>query len=223
MMKKLKQLLYQLLVIDCTGCGALIVREKGLCLQCESEISRKFKTKSGLPIQIPNRPHLYHRSLFVWYPGMSDVLSNYIYFLKSPVAEFYWQKLAGDFILHHQITTASDLVIVPIPSSRNRKHSMYFALALAKNLQGKVYPALVAPVDSREQKEKRKAQRTEISFMFNEEFTEAIRQARTLVLVDDVITTGASYEAAYNVLKNMDVLPENIELWTAFHRQESGC
>ena len=114
----------------------------------------------------------------------------------------------------------NDIVFIPIPSRKKRKHSLYLARGLAEQFNGEVVEVLqISALDSVEQKQKSKVERRKINFTLNEEFTERLRLAPIIVLVDDVITTGASYEAAYNVLKNHQVCLENIELWTAFYRE----
>ncbi len=78
-------------------------------------------------------------------------------------------------------------------------------------------------LDRAEQKVKSREQRHKIRFSLNEEFTEQLcnlgDSGLTLIIVDDVITTGASFEAAYNVLKTSKLCPKNIELWAAFRRE----
>ncbi|MES2802346.1 MAG: phosphoribosyltransferase family protein [Bdellovibrionota bacterium] len=166
------------------------------------------------------KSELRFRYLFRWIPGASDVLSRYVYLLKSPLAEPLWHELARYFISLKEISINQKRIFIPIPSRKNRKHSLYFAEALAEQCGGVVLPLLsINAFDVIEQKAKNKEQRHKISFSVNEEFTEQLRLGQTLVIVDDVITTGASYEAAYNVLKSRVVCPKNIELWTAFHRE----
>lgn len=216
MLQLLRFYLYRLFIVDCVGCGSLVVHNRGLCLSCEYELIDQLSvspsefsvTESGLRF----------RFLFRWVPGESKTLSRYVHLLKSPLAEPIWWELARYY--SHSLSDQENIVFVPIPSRKNRKHSLYFAQALAQKFAGKTAPALqIKDTDTREQKRKNKQERRQIQFAMNEEFTELLRLARTIVLVDDVITTGSSYEAAYNVLKMHGVCRKNIELWTAFYRE----
>lgn len=216
MLQKLRFYFYRLFIVDCVGCGSLVVHPRGLCLQCEYEVIDNYSV-SPSDVSVTGSG-LCFRFLFRWMPGKSKTLSRYVHLLKSPLAEPIWWELARYF--SHCISDHREIVFVPIPSRKNRRHSLFFAQALAQIFAGKVVPALnISADDTLEQKRKNKEQRRLIRFTLNEEFTEPLRLARTIVLVDDVITTGSSYEGAYNVLKMYGVCPKNIELWTAFYRE----
>lgn len=208
---------YRLFIVDCVGCGSLVVHARGLCLKCEYHILDHYLSSQVEAAIIPESG-LRFRFLFHWIPGESSLLSSYVYLLKSPLAESLWHELSRYFVPPEHLK--NNVIFIPIPSRKKRKHSLYLAQGLAEKLGGEVIEALqTSALDSLEQKQKSKTERRKITFTLNEEFTERLRLAPTIVLVDDVITTGASYEAAYNVLKNHQVCPENIELWTAFYRE----
>lgn len=219
MLKKLRFWIYRLFVVDCVGCGSLVVHACGLCLKCEYEILDLYLSAETASQQL-EKSGLRYQYLFCWIPRTSDVLSNYIYLLKSPLAEPFWHELAKYFLSNKEIIKQKNTIFVPIPSRKRRRHSTYFAQALAEQCGGKVLSLItMGSADEVEQKAKNREQRHRISFNLNEEFTEQLRLDQTLVIVDDVITTGASFEAAYNVLKTLEVCPKNIELWAAFHRK----
>ncbi len=217
MWKALRFWFYRLFIVDCVGCGSLVVHGRGLCLSCEYHILDHYLSSQVETSKVPES-ELPFRFLFHWIPGESRLLSSYVYLLKSPLAEPLWHELSRYFVPPEHIKNTA--IFVPIPSRKKRKHSLYLAQGLVEQFGGEVIEALqTSALDSLEQKQKSKKERRKISFTLNEEFTERLRLAPTIVLVDDVITTGASYEAAYNVLKNHQVCPENIELWAAFHRE----
>ena len=219
MWKKWQFWLYRLFIVDCVGCGSLVVHERGLCLKCEYEILDLYLS-TDIQSQFIEKSGLRYRNLFNWIPGASDVLSKYIYLLKSPLAEPLWHELARYFLSQKEIINQQNTIFIPIPSRKKRKHSTYFAEALAEQCGGTVLSVLsVQSADQVEQKAKNREQRHRISFSLNEEFTEQLRLAQTIIIVDDVITTGASFEAAYNVLKTAKVCHKNIELWAAFRRE----
>lgn len=219
MWKKFRFWFYRLWILDCAGCSSLVVHDRGLCLSCEYQILELYFTPTD-QLEELEKSGLRFRYLFRWIPGASDILSRYVYLLKSPLAEPLWHELARYFSTLKKISKNEKLAFVPIPSRKNRKHSLYFAQALAEQYGGSVLSVLkIDPLDITEQKAKNKEQRHKISFTVNEEFTEQLRSDLTIIIVDDVITTGSSYEAAYSVLKSLQVCPKNIELWTAFRRE----
>lgn len=219
MWKNFRFWFYRLWIIDCVGCGSLVVHARGLCLKCEYKILDRYLASAD-QIEELEKSDLRFRFLYHWIPGASDVLSKYVYLLKSPMAEPLWHEIARYFISFKELSSQNSIIFIPIPSRKNRKHSLYFAQALAAQFNGSVVPLLkIDTTDVTEQKAKNKEQRRGISFILNEEFTEQVRSDQPIVIVDDVITTGASYEAAYNVLKSLRVCPKNIELWTAFRRE----
>ena len=221
MWKKIKFWFYRLWIIDCVGCGSLVVQPRGLCLTCEYKILDLYLNPVDQSEEL-EKSGLRFRYLFSWIPGASDILSRYVYLLKSSLAEPLWHELARYFISQKEIS--QNLVFVPIPSRKSRQHSLFFAQALAEQCGGIVLEILKieSPVEA-EQKAKNREQRHKIRFSLNEEFTEQVYHIgcsdHTLIVVDDVITTGASFEAAYNVLKTAKLCPKNIELWAAFRRQ----
>lgn len=205
---------YRLWIVDCVGCGSLVVHARGLCLACEHEILDRYLNPVD-SLERLEKSELPFRYLFSWVPGASDILSSYVYLLKSSFAEPLWFELARFFV-----SPQKNLIFVPIPSRKNRKHSLFFAQAMAEQNGGVVLPLLkIDSVGDAEQKVKNREQRHKIRFSLNEEFTEQLRSDHTLIVVDDVITTGASFEAAYNVLKTAKLCPKNIELWAAFRRE----
>lgn len=219
MWKCLRFWFYRLFIVDCIGCGSLVVHERGLCLSCEYHILDFYLSVENESVKL-EKSGLQFRYLFRWVPGASDVLSKYVYLLKSALAEPLWHELARYFLSQKQIPRQESTVFIPIPSRKKRMHSTYFAQALAEQSGGSVLFLLeINSTGDGEQKVKTKEQRHRISFSLNEEITDQLRLDQTVVIVDDVITTGASFEAAYNVLKTAKVCPKNIELWAAFHRE----
>ncbi len=219
MWKNIRYWFYRLWIVDCVGCGSLVVHHRGLCLACEYHILDHYLAAADQAEEL-EKSGLRFRYLYRWIPGASDVLSKYVYLLKSPMAEPIWFEIARYFVSLKHIPSDQKFIFVPIPSRKNRKHSLHFAHGLAEKCGGSVLPLLkIDAADLTEQKSKNKEQRHKISFTLNEEFTEQMRSDQTLIVVDDVMTTGASYEAAYNVLKSLRVCPKNIELWTAFRRE----
>lgn len=217
MFKEFRFWFYRLWIIDCVGCGSLVVHDRGLCLLCENIILRNYFSVQSDTTQLSSAG-LPFRFLYHWIPASSDVLSCYIHLLKSPLSEPLWNELSRYYVTAQK--TEQRLLFIPIPSRKNRKHSLFFAQGLADKFGGQVLQALrICSQDIREQKQKSRAERQKIRFRVGEEFTELLYNAPRIVLVDDVITTGASYEAAYNVLKNHGVWPGNIELWAAFYRE----
>jgi predicted amidophosphoribosyltransferase len=88
-------------------------------------------------------------------------------------------------------------------------------------LHGEVIHALTvakATEQQTEQKFKNLDKRQEVSFCLNEEFTTKLSRASQIIIVDDVITSGATYKFIYNLLTQALGAHHQIELWAGFTR-----
>jgi predicted amidophosphoribosyltransferase len=120
------------------------------------------------------------------------------------------------------------LYFIPIPSARKKMHAHFFAMALSKLYSGVYWPCLVSK-SLGEQKHKslseRKAVRFEValsdapSFLHQTDFSQ---RSNLWVLVDDILTTGASASAATEAISLLGQalgLPiQRVEIWTLAYR-----
>lgn len=210
----------KILIIDCLGCGSYHLQKLGLCRRCEEQVLQKYISNLAVDEYVDA---IQVKSLFNWIPGDSHTLSAYAYLMKSPLSQDLWRKQAQQFITTKLIQPSSRFIFVPIPSSKKRRHSEFFAKSFAQILGGSVMPLLVVNQSNnhKEQKRKNRYQRTQIQFQMNEVFTTLDLTESIVILVDDIITTGSSCRNAYEALKPLKVVAENTQLWTLFRRLKS--
>lgn len=147
-----------------------------------------------------------------WYPGQSDLISNYIYALKGIKAKaawrFYANRIAKEFLNKYDL-------IVPIPSNKKlSQHSFYFAQCLADNLRLPCLKLLEKSPLVSTQKKLSKVNRLTIDIKKREQFTTVDISDQRILLVDDVLTTGSSFKAAKMALE----LAQTTEILTLFFR-----
>ena len=210
-----------LIKTDCVGCGSLLPTESGLCRKCNNQLSN-YKKNSQLPADTI--------SLYSWKPQVSDLISSYVYYLKSPFSMPAWSVISKELVRSCSLKYDHlKTLIIPIPSSTGRNHSLYFAKNLSK-LTNRPYKQVLSYVKTDEsdqsQKHKNKLERAKQSFTIDEKFTDILLSYQCIIFVDDIITTGATYTAAQRAIKQHLARLQPTEdvqfvLWTAFAREKT--
>ncbi len=219
--KRLFYYLGQFIKIDCVGCGSLLPTKSGLCKKCLRQLNSYKKT---------NDLNENCFSLYSWQPHVSDLISSYVYYLKSTFSYSAWSVISEEFLNHVKLEiNIQNALLVPIPSSTGRNHSLYFAKNLSE-LTKTPYKQLLNYVKtdqpSQSQKQKNKQERAEQSFVIDEKFTDIIHNYKCIVFVDDIVTTGATYTAAQQAVRQLlsghgNNLNMQFFLWTAFKREKN--
>ncbi|MFN3453986.1 MAG: ComF family protein [Pseudobdellovibrio sp.] len=234
--------------INCLHCGSLVPLATSHCKLCQDNLDHFYKEEPNLKtISFQNQLDDEHynfsykklsysyRYLYVWPDAGADMVSNWIYFLKSSLSAQAWLGIANVFIEHlffllkiqssmHTQICDKKIVFIPVPSSTNRNHSVYLARGLAQQLPQGSYSELlmkdhVFPEEiSSAQKFKNRRDRLQKAFKINEQFTHHLNKKDMVVIVDDVMTSGASFLAAYNALYPLIDEGVKIECWAAFYR-----
>lgn len=193
----------------CLICKLPGFRENPLCRHCAIELSE---------LQGPverSGDGLISRSLFGWRPGAQRCFPDLIYALKGTDDPHPWFELAVWMVdRFDKRQVEPPIAIVPIPGTPPN-HALGLARALARVIGGKVADVLL-PVHRRAQKGLSKGERRAIEFQ--QRGIGLCRLYRAVLIVDDVITTGATAEAAFQALGR----PENCEVWCLMDRRPCG-
>ena len=128
---------------------------------------------------------------------------------QKGLAEFLGKQYANDLIKDNVFSDVD--VIIPIPLHKNKlklrgfNQSEWFAKGLATNLNIKLdLEVMVRKVETNTQTKKRKYERWEnVEGIFELTDYEHLKNKHVLI-IDDVITTGATIEAAWACIQNIE-------------------
>ncbi len=195
----------------CLICKLPGFREHRLCRHCARELRHLqqpvIREADGFVI----------RSLFPWRVNDKRCFTDLVYSLKGIDDANAWFELSvwmADHFRRDPKGLPQKPIIIPIPG-RAPNHAMGLAKAVGRVVGGDVVDALV-PVKKRSQKTLDKSQRRQVEFVLRS--GHLCTDYNTVIIVDDVITTGATAEAAFKALHR----PKNCEVWCLMDRRPCG-
>jgi len=161
--------------------------------------------------------------LFHWIPGESDLLSRTLLAHKGSGNQAEWNWAASEclrvkegFLPEKRLESgeAKKLVLIPAPSPVGRKHALEFALGFAPLLGAEVVEVLRMGEESRKQRTKNRRERSQRTLFMAEEFSNWEAKKHHVILVDDIVTTGSTAEAARTILGL-----SHLEVWCLAYRR----
>jgi len=201
---------------QCEACGGtLLEQEKYICLQCLVDLPKSKNTiKHGneilnvllgrVPLQSANYLYSFEKS-----GPVQNLLHAIKYQNQKELATFLGEQMA--FELKDQIALQNIDYLIPIPlhqkklKSRGYNQSEFFAKGISNQIQKPILSQnLKRTVETSTQTKKRKYQRWEnVKGIFELQQPEQLIN-KHILLVDDVVTTGATIEAAWEALKEVE-------------------
>ncbi len=203
---------------QCEACGGILLeQEKYICIQCLVDLPKsKNSVKNGNEIfntllgRVPLESATYLYSFEKSGP-VQNLLHAIKYQDQKELATFLGEQLAKEFNDLVQSQTIDCLIPIPLHAkklkSRGYNQSEFFAKGISIQLQKPILNQnLIRIVETSTQTKKRKYQRWEnVEGIFKLQQPEQL-QNKHILLVDDVVTTGATIEAAWQVLKEVEGL-----------------
>lgn len=200
----------------CFVCGAVTRRTDRICPLCwkrfaDRTASQVLESKSFR--HGSNKVRV--RYLFDWIPDSDPALSKILVGLKGGASPESWKKLAVEFLTHHFANLyLSGGLIIPIPSRNERAdHAELWGRALS-DLMKLRFESPLKHQGLASQKELSAEQRRSIQF----DLGDAVNLGSTVVIVDDIFTTGATTHAAVRAVRSAVKPPKTLEIWTLAHR-----
>lgn len=203
MLKNIRQSLYN---PNCLSCGSYFVHNHLFCDYCYTV---KIEPKLDLKKHSFASGNVAY-SIFDWNPGESDLLSEMVYRFKSDRSILAWRHYSELAIkaFSYEMDPTEFSYVVPIPGSKKTSvHAGVFAAIVSEIIKKPVLDILIKPKSddqNKEQKLKSKAERSLNQFRLREEFTQNFDYLditnKRILLVDDIITTGNSYNQCLQVI-----------------------
>lgn len=188
-----------------------------LCSFCWKSVEREYLYSENSYRVEKTLPHL---RLCDWHEDNHRAIQALLQSLKGGGPEFIFRRLGLEMFsrfLHLGLWDKKAFpVFIPVPSSEKNEpdHAFLLAKALSFYFAGEFEDPLKKTKNSSIQKRKTKRQRVHLEI----ESTKTIPSRKTIILVDDVLTTGATARACWQALKQ----PKNFFIFTLAWKQKTS-
>ncbi|MDZ4662620.1 MAG: hypothetical protein SGJ18_13490 [Pseudomonadota bacterium] len=192
----------------CPHCHFWFGKTDLFCVTCWGLANRERSWKKATEYQLDTTV------LFCWREE-NNIVAELIYAFKGGELKEASQRLACWILSSVDTLDIKNAVFIPAPprKPRNYDHATQLAQSLS-GLSGRPYFNALERVDSEGQKHLKQTERWSIKMKLNGTFeVDALKEQR-IIFIDDVVTTGATAQAAYLALEK----PRNFKVWALAYR-----
>ena len=206
----------------CPVCNTLLPYGTFICLTCEKKlpfVETPVCFSCGKPISSPEQEYCYDCRIFPksFHHGLSLLLYNEktrpaMMAFKYKNARFYSYFFIKEILKHHlnllKEWHPDTIISIPIHKNKYKKRGYNQAELLAKDLSFSLnlsyYPnILIRTIDTLPQKQfspQARLNNLQRAFSINPKYTELLKSFSSVLLIDDIYTTGATMEACTRIL-----------------------
>jgi len=181
---------------SCLTCQIFLFRDSPLCDFCFERFSKRV-VNHGV---ITRRKPVFTQSLWSWRADNQELSRALIYGLKGRCEAKHWLKFAA-LLLQLSLPIPRGACLVPIPSKTGKPDHAFGLTQAFHQLTGWPIEEILKSNVETHQRELNKSQRSRIAI---QRIKNNRKRYSHYVLVDDVITSGATLHAAYRALGEPD-------------------
>jgi ComF family protein len=207
-----RPLLHLFFPYTCCGCGTDLIAEPVLfCIYCQASMPfTRFEYFPENPIEkiFWGRTEIQAAAAHLYFTSGSSVQQS-LHLLKykgrKDIGMYYGQRMGVALKQSGRFTDCSVIIPLPLYAAREKKRGYNQATLLAEGVSRHLKIPVVTDAVCRVKKTETQTQKSRIQRWKNMESTFEIRDpqkilGKHILLVDDVVTTGASLEACARVL-----------------------
>ncbi len=196
---------FRRMISVCAICGSWLSRKDILCAYCESIIGR-------CPLYYSSKINLPTVSLLKWTSENQYFIKNLMLCQKGGWSKYFYSFVASK-ILFSEMSRHNAPLLVPCPSFKNKtsNHAYELAQAISQYWGVDIFDGL-KNLSSAKQQNLKRLERWKISI----KRYKTVKSFHSLILVDDIITTGATVHACWKAMGS----PLNTSVWTIACKEE---
>lgn len=216
-MRHLKNII-EFKISSCLRCGSIFSDDSLFCHSCYQGLRSAYGPRLGIRFDPVKTSYL-----FQWSPWASDSLSQLLIEMKGTKNKSAWTFYALEFwrayCAENKFIIPQQSLLVPAPAKSlySLDHAGLFCKALSEVSGLPRMPLLMRTSSSVDQKMKNKIQRRQIKIEIHEKISRESVGPYHIILVDDVLTTGATALAAKQSLLGV----KSFEVWALASRSLS--
>jgi predicted amidophosphoribosyltransferase len=191
----------------CLHCGSFQSNRSQFCRVCEKVMWEAHPQNHRFTME---KSKITGTALFEWHPDQDRRISKLMINLKGGRLQGAFGVYAERFVSRMKGIDLQETILVPCPAKGDRKHSQVLAQAFSSLLGLPVYDVLENGSQS-PQKGRLKRDRERILLTAKVQFPD-----KHVIFIDDIVTTGATAQAAANALKPN----RGFEVWCLAHRRQ---